>query len=215
MVISISAFALDSPATSEEYPQYEGYTEWLYIDAFGQRNYILAKDPVFLRSMINNFVFALIVVPLQSALALLLAMLINQKIAGVNIFRTIYFSPVVTSMVVISVIWTFLYDKQVGLINQFLTGLTGGLIGPFDWLGNPQSALVAIIIMSIWQGVGFQMVIFLAGLQGIPDSLYEAALSTGQAAGSSSECRLCPAFAIPDLCRHQHHDPGLPAVYPG
>ena len=163
----------------ENYPQYSGFTEWFSIDAFGQRNYILAKDPVFLRSLINNFIFAAIVVPLQSGLALLLAMLINQKIAGVNVFRTIYFSPVVTSMVVISVVWTFMYDKQVGLINQFLTGLTGGLLGPFDWLGSPQSAMVAIIIMSIWQGVGFQMVIFLAGLQGIAENLYEAAAIDG------------------------------------
>jgi multiple sugar transport system permease protein len=82
-------------------------------------------------------------------------------------------------MVVISIIWTFLYDKQVGMINQLLTGLTGGLIGPFDWLGDPQSAMIAIIIMSVWQGVGFQMVIFLAGLQGIPDSLYEASSIDG------------------------------------
>ena len=164
---------------TEEYPQYEGFREWFSIDAFGQRSYILAKDPTFLRSIINNFIFAAIVVPLQSGLALGLALLINQKIPGVNVFRTIYFSPVVTSMVVISIIWTFLYDKQVGMINQLLTGLTGGLIGPFDWLGDPQSAMIAIIIMSVWQGVGFQMVIFLAGLQGIPDSLYEASSIDG------------------------------------
>lgn len=167
---------------TEQYPQYDGFVEWFSIDAFGQRHYILAKDPTFLRSIINNFLFALIVVPVQSGLALGLAMLINQKIAGVNVFRTIYFSPVVTSMVVVSVIWTFMYDKQAGLLNQFLTGLSGGLLGPFDWLGSPQSALIAIIVMSIWQGVGFQMVIFLAGLQGIPDTLYEAAAIDGAGA---------------------------------
>src|SRR5690606_33197401 len=89
---------------TEQYPQYDGFVEWFSIDAFGQRHYILAKDPTFLRSIINNFLFALIVVPVQSGLALGLAMLINQKIAGVNVFRTIYFSPVVTSMVVVSVI---------------------------------------------------------------------------------------------------------------
>ena len=126
--------------------------------------------------MINNFLFALIVVPLQSGLALLLAMLINQKdIKGINVFRTIYFSPVVTSMVVVSVVWVFLYSQE-GLINQFFS-IFG--LGPFDWLTSPQSALIAIIIMSIWQGVGFQMVIFLAGLQGIPDVLYEAASIDG------------------------------------
>jgi multiple sugar transport system permease protein len=152
--------------------QYEGFTEWFSVDLFGVHYVIAAKDPTFYRSLLNNFLFALIVVPLQSGLALLLAMLINQKdIKGINVFRTIYFSPVVTSMVVISVVWVFLYSQD-GLINQFL-GVIG--LGPFDWLTSPQSAMIAIIIMSVWQGVGFQMVIFLAGLQGIPDVLYEAA----------------------------------------
>ena len=156
--------------------QYEGFTEWFSIDLFGTHYVIAAKDPSFYRSLINNFTFALIVVPLQSGLALLLAMLINQKdIKGINIFRTIFFSPVVTSMVVISVVWVFLYSQD-GLINQFF-GLVG--LGPFDWLTSPQSAMIAIIIMSVWQGVGFQMVIFLAGLQGIPDVLYEAASIDG------------------------------------
>lgn len=169
----------DFTRDAENYPQYDGFREWFYVDLFGQRNYVLAKDPAFMQSLFNNFTFALIVVPLQSGIALGLALLINQKIPGVNIYRTIYFSPVVTSMVVISVIWTLLYDQNVGLINQFLDVLTFGVVGPFNWLGSPQSAMVAIIIMSVWQGAGFQMVIFLAGLQGIPDSLYEAAQIDG------------------------------------
>ncbi len=168
----------DITRNTEEYPQYEGFREWFSVDAFGNRYVILAKDATFLRSILNNFLFAFIVVPLQSTLALGLALLINQKLRFVNVFRTIYFSPVVTSMVVISVVWTFLYEDN-GLINNFMTGLTFGLVGPFDWLGDVQSAMAAIIIMSVWQGVGFQMVIFLAGLQGIPDSLYEAAQIDG------------------------------------
>lgn len=164
---------------TEEYPQYEGFREWFSIDAFGQRHFILAKDPTFLRSILNNFLFAAIVVPFQSTVALGLALLINQKIAGVNVFRTIYFSPVVTSMVVISVIWTFIYDQDAGLMNQFLSAISGGQLGDYNWLGDPSSAMISIIIMSVWQGAGFQMVIFLAGLQGIPDYLYEAASIDG------------------------------------
>jgi multiple sugar transport system permease protein len=82
-----------------------------------------------------------------------------------------YFSPVVTAMVIIAVVWSFLYNPQFGLINQMLSVFR---IGPFQWLQDSSSAMPAIIIMSIWQGVGFQMVIFLAGLQDIPEDLYEA-----------------------------------------
>jgi multiple sugar transport system permease protein len=105
-----------------------------------------------------------------------LALLVNQQLRGRNFFRTIYFSPVVTSMVVISIVWTFLYDKDNGLINQFLQ-LFG--LPNVNWLGDPLTAMPAIIIMSVWQGVGFQMVLFLAGLQGIPEFLYEAASIDG------------------------------------
>lgn len=159
--------------------QYQGFSEWFQIDLFGSHYLVAAKDPTFYRSLGNNFIFAVIVVPLQSSLALLLAMMINQKdIRFVNVFRTIYFSPVVTSMVVISVVWVFLYSEN-GLINQFISAVTFGAVGPFDWLTSPASAMVAIIIMSVWQGVGFQMVVFLAGLQGIPRELYEAASIDG------------------------------------
>ncbi len=158
--------------------RYDGFNQWFTVDAFGKRYVIAAKDPTFYRSLVNNFIFALVVVPLQSILALLLALLINQDIPGVNIFRTIYFSPVVTSMVVISVVWVFLYSQD-GLINQFIDTISFGNLGPYNWLNDPQSAMVAIIIMSIWQGVGFQMIIFLAGLQSIPQALYEAASIDG------------------------------------
>ncbi len=162
----------DYTRNTEEYPQYEGLREWFSVDVGNTRYYILAADPTFLRSVINVLLFAILVIPLQMGLGLLLAVLVNQKLAGRNIFRTIYFSPVVTSMVVISIVWTFLYDKDNGLVNQFLQvfGLPN-----VNWLGNPTTAMPAIIIMSVWQGVGMQMVLFLAGLQGIPEQLYEAA----------------------------------------
>lgn len=142
----------------------------------GLQNYIrLFSDEVFFRGILNNFYFVIVVVPLQTAFALALAMLISQEIRGVNLFRTVYFSPVVTSMTVISIVWTLLYNPGEGLINAFLQAISFGALGPYDWLKSTQLAFPAIMLMSIWQGVGFQMVIFLAGLQEIPISLYEAA----------------------------------------
>ncbi|HNS02011.1 MAG TPA: sugar ABC transporter permease [Anaerolineae bacterium] len=166
----------DFTRDTEAYPQYAGTREWFTADIGDTRYYVLAGDPAFMKSIVNVVFFALIVIPLQTGLGLLLALLVNQKLAGRNFFRTIYFSPVVTSMVVISIVWVFLYDKDNGLINQFI-GLFG--LPAVNWLGNPSTAMLAIIIMSVWQGVGFQMVLFLAGLQGIPDFLYEAASIDG------------------------------------
>lgn len=105
----------------------------------------------------------------------MLALLINERTRGVNIFRTIYFMPVVVSMVVVSILWSFIYDGQNGLLNNMLEVVTFGHFNPVDWLGNPSTALPAIIVMSAWQGVGFHMIIWLAGLQTISYSLYEAA----------------------------------------
>ncbi|MDW7755784.1 MAG: sugar ABC transporter permease [Brevefilum sp.] len=142
----------------------------------GFRNYIrLFSDNVFLKGLFNNFYFVLVVVPIQTSFALGLAMLINQELKGTNIFRTIYFSPVVTSMTVVSIVWTLLYNPGEGLINAFLRTISFGALGPYNWLTNTRLVFPAIMLMSIWQGVGFQMVIFLAGLQEIPSSLYEAA----------------------------------------
>ncbi|HMQ52479.1 MAG TPA: sugar ABC transporter permease [Anaerolineae bacterium] len=146
----------------------------------GLRNFErMFQDGSFYNAVFNNFLFALIVVPLQTSLALLLAMLINQKLKGMNVFRTIYFSPTVVIMVVVAVIWTFLYNPGAGLINEFIQFVSFGYLGPYDWLNNPNLALPAIIVLSIWQGVGFQMVVYLAGLQEIPDFLYESAQIDG------------------------------------
>lgn len=142
----------------------------------GLENYIrLLSDDVFHKGLINNFYFVVVVVPLQTSFALGLAILINQELKGMNIFRTIYFSPVVTSMTVVSIVWTLLYNPDAGLINAFLEAVSFGKLGPYNWLTNTKLVFPAIMLMSIWQGVGFQMVIFLAGLQEIPSSLYEAA----------------------------------------
>lgn len=160
-------------------PAYEGYREVFSVDAAGKRYVLAAKDPLFWRGLANIVLFVLLVVPLQCGAALGCALLINQKLPGMTFFRTVFFSPVVISMVVISIVWTFLYDRQFGLVNQLLGALSFGLIGPIDWLGDPAVAMIAIVIMSAWQGMGFQMVIFLAGLQSISVDLYEAASLDG------------------------------------
>jgi multiple sugar transport system permease protein len=135
----------------------------------------LFGNDTFWASLRNTVVFAVVIVPFQSALALGLAVLVNVKMRGVNFFRTVYFLPVVTSIVVVSILWLFLYQPN-GLINAFLAKF--GIQGP-DWLGNPNTALIAIILLSAWQAMGFHMVIWLSGLQTISHDLYEAASLDG------------------------------------
>ena len=145
----------------------------------GFLNYkILLRDELFKKGLLNTFYFAIIVVPLQSAFALGLAILVNNKLKGINFFRTVYFIPTVTVMVVVAVIWSFLYHPE-GLINAFFSVITFGKWHSIDFLNNERWAFPAIMFMSIWQGVGFQMLIFLAGLQDIPKVLYEAATIDG------------------------------------
>lgn len=146
----------------------------------GLDNYItMLQTDEFRRGLLNNFIFVVIVVPVQTSLALFLALLINQKIRFSNLFRGMYFVPVVMPMVVVAVIWAFLYNPGQGTINWLIQTLSGGLLGPYDWLNNPTLAFPSIMALSIWQGVGFQMVIFLAGLQEIPEEVYEAAAIDG------------------------------------
>lgn len=132
----------------------------------------VAADTSFQRALLNNAVFALVVVPVQTIFALILALLLNREIKGRAIFRTFFFMPVVFPMALISVVWELIYAPgPEGMLNSAL----GWLIEPKDWLRNPYLALPSIMVLSIWQGVGFQMVVLLAGLQAIPKVLYEAA----------------------------------------
>jgi multiple sugar transport system permease protein len=141
----------------------------------GLDNFItLFDDGVFWASLRNTLFFAVFVVPVQAGLGLGLALLVNGKIRGKNFFRTIYFIPVVTSIVVVSLLWEFLYQPD-GLLNNIISAVTFGAAEGTDWLSNPNTALPAIMVMSIWQAVGFHMIIWLSGLQTIPGELYEAA----------------------------------------
>jgi multiple sugar transport system permease protein len=137
-------------------------------------------DPNFRQALLNNALFALVMVPLQTVLALGMALLINRPLPGMTIFRTIFFMPVVFPMALVAVIWTIIYAPSAnGMMNALLESITLGLWEPKDFLNDPNLALPAIMLLSLWQGAGFQMVIILAGLQAISSSLYEAAAIDG------------------------------------
>ena len=130
----------------------------------------------FLRALLNNLTFAAVVVPLQTALALALAILLNRKLKAIGLFRSFFFMPVVFPMALVAVIWRLILARSdQGMLNSLLDAVSFGNWGAFDWLGDSATAMASIIVLSIWQGVGFQMVILLAGLQQIPNELYEAA----------------------------------------
>lgn len=138
----------------------------------------LFSDKNFWLALKNTVYFTVIVVPCQCALALALALLVSKKFRGVAVFRTMYFAPQLTSMVVISVLWSVLYNANpnTGLINSILVSLG---MSPIKFLSDANTAMNSIIFMSAWQGAGYQMMIFLAGLQGIPRDQYEAAYVDG------------------------------------
>lgn len=145
----------------------------------GFRNYVrLAEAGEFLNAFFRTLTFAVLVVPLQCAFGLGAAMLINSKLPMRNLFRGIYFLPTVMSMVVVACIWSSLYQRE-GFFNYALQGISLGGLGPVDWLQNPWTAMPALVLMSAWQGFPFQMIIYLAGLQGISKDLYEAAQIEG------------------------------------
>jgi multiple sugar transport system permease protein len=153
--------------------------EWFSWSSGEGRTYVLARDVVFMTAIVNTFIFVLVVAPLQGGLALGLALLINQRLRGINVFRAIYFMPVVVSIVVVSLLWSFIYNQNEGILNNILSAISFGAIPRIDWLGNPSTAMGAIIFMSVWQAVGFHMVIWLSGLQTISPTLYEAGAIEG------------------------------------
>ena len=163
----------------QQRPELEGYRMVFGVVAGDSRVVLAASDPLFYRSLFNTFLFAVLVLPLQCGVALGLALLVNQKIKGRIFFRTVYFAPVVTSMVVASIVWAFMLNTDRGMLNELLRSLLGDANAGPDWLGDSRYALPAIALMSAWQGAGFQMLVFLAGLQSISPELYEAATLMG------------------------------------
>ena len=144
----------------------------------GAGNYLrLLKDPLFWRVMRNTLVFVVIGVPLTLAAALGGALLVHSRLARLRgLFRTVFYAPVVTTLVAVAVVWRYLYHPRYGLINQGL-GLLG--LPPIDWLGDPAWATVAITLLAVWRSFGYGLVIYVVGLQSIPQSLHEAAQLDG------------------------------------
>lgn len=147
----------------------------------GIQNYLrLLDDPQFWKALKNTFYFLLVGGPLSVATSLTFALLVNAKLVRFkSFFRFAYFMPVVTTLVAVAVVWRYLYHPRFGVLN-YLLGLVG--ISPIDWLGDPHWAMPAIILLAVWKNFGYNMVIFLAGLQNIPEELYEAASIDGATA---------------------------------
>lgn len=163
---------LASFATS--FYQWNAFKPAVYV---GTQNFEeLYHDKIFHQAIENTFQLLGLVVPIELVLALAVAMLLNQKLRGQVIFRTAYFLPVVTSTVAASIVWTWIFQPRYGLM--------GNLLEPFGyrdtaWLTRPNLVLYPIAVVSIWQRLGFDMILFLAGLQAIPRTLYEAAKMDG------------------------------------
>jgi multiple sugar transport system permease protein len=158
---------------------YFSFTEYGVTNSptfIGLDNYTQAfsRDDLFWSSLGRTFTFAIVFVPIAVGGALLLAILLNQKLKGTNIYRTIFFVPHLLPAVAIAVLWSFLLAPKLGPVNEFLRSI--GIANPPDWLSSTDSALASVIMINVWAAVGGNtMLIFLAGLQGVPQELYEAA----------------------------------------
>jgi multiple sugar transport system permease protein len=147
---------------------------WKYIRFVGFQNYVrIVETPLFWTALKNTFYFVLVGGPLSVAVSLGTALMLNSKLAKYkSLYRTVYFLPVVSSLIAVAIIWRYLYHPAHGLLNYFLSYFG---ISSVDWLGDPNLAMPAIIIMAVWKNFGYNMLIFIAGLQNIPEDLYEAA----------------------------------------
>ncbi len=142
----------------------------------GFRNYIqIFKDTSFWQAFKNVILFTIMVIPLQCGFALLMANALNKVKFMKSFLRSMFFLPYITPMVIVAVIWKSIYQYPDGIANLAVKFITFGQAHSIDWLGNKNSALIAITILSAWQAFGFQMIIYLGALQSIPNSLYEAA----------------------------------------
>jgi ABC-type sugar transport system permease subunit len=167
-----------------------GYSVWLSVHEWsgytphwgpfvGLANYVaLARDEVFWKAVLNSIVFVIVRTPLEVGLGFVLALLLNRKLPARSLLRTLFFVPVVMSLIVVTIIFQRIYELNTGLLNAFLRGIgLGALAHP--WLGDPATALPAVIAVSVWKNVGFSLVILLAGLQGLPRDVLEAARVDG------------------------------------
>lgn len=139
----------------------------------GMSNYIqMVSDGQVWQSLLNTFVYAVIEVPVSIVISLVLAAMLNRKMKGRSLYRTIYFLPMVAAPAAVAMVWRWLYNSEFGLLNHLLKAIG---LGPVNWISNPDIALVSIAVVGIWSVIGYNMVLFLAGLQEIPGDYYEAA----------------------------------------
>jgi ABC-type sugar transport system permease subunit len=158
--------------------EWKGFTpQW--GDFVGFDNYIsLLQDPIFWKAAINSILFVAIRTPLEVTIAFGLALLLNQNIPGRSLLRTMFFVPVVMSLIVVTILFQRILEGNVGLLNTFLRSVGLDTLTR-TWLGDPATALPVVIFVSIWKNVGFSLVILLAGLQGLPSEVLEAARCDG------------------------------------
>ena len=150
-----------------------GNTRFVGFDNYAR----LLQTPDFWLALRNTFYFAFVGGPLTIAVSLGAALLLSSKLVRFKgLFRTIYFTPFVTTLVAVAIVWRYLYHTRYGLFNYALSGVG---IEPIDWLGDPRWAMPAIILMAVWKSFGYNMLIFIAGLQAIPEELYDAAAIDG------------------------------------
>lgn len=150
------------------------FGKWSWV---GLENYKkIFLDPEISVTLGNTFKYTFFAVPLTIGISIIVAVLLNSKIKGIGIYRTLYFLPAVTMPAAVAMVWKWLYNGKHGLVNMFLSKI--GIDGP-TWIVDPKFAMPALIIIAIWMGIGFNMIILLAGLQSIPRSFYEAASIDG------------------------------------
>ncbi len=162
------------------YSFYLSLTDWDLItssDFIGLENYVkMFQDEMFYITLKNTAIFALGSIPLAMAAGLFLAILVNQKLRGTLFYRAIYFVPVVASQIAVAMIWRWLYNTDYGLLNVLLTKIG---LSPISWLHTEGWAMFAVVIVSVWKTMGYNMILFLSGLQNIPEELYESAKIDG------------------------------------
>ncbi len=158
----------------DSFYEWNGITNRIYIGLENYKN--LLADPAFWQTIKNTFIFILGTVPTGMALSLVLALLTQKYILGRWLFRTAFFTPVVTSLVAAGLIWVWLLNYDYGILNQMLVSLG---LDKIPWLTSEKYAMVSVIVMTIWKDAGYNMIIFLAGLNSIDENLYEAARIDG------------------------------------
>ena len=165
------------PIINAFYLSFTNYDVLSTAEWVGLRNYKkLLGDETFLTSLKNILFYVAMYVPLMIICSLVIALALNRKLPGTNLFRTVYYIPGLTSSIAASTVWMWILNPEYGLLNQILSYV--GIVGP-AWLANTSTAMISIVMVTLWQGIGGNMVIYLAGLQGIPNILYESAKLDG------------------------------------